>query len=171
MLRWVLGLGLFVLPVVELTVLIKTGQQVGFWATLGLVLGAGMLGAAILSRQSLTVLRQTQVALAEGRPPIGPALDGAFLLLAGGLLMFPGLVSDAIALLLLVPPIRRAIARWSVARLLASGTVRVKMRGTRINGAREPTAQPSSRKGGSDSIIEGEFKRLDERNVKEPRSD
>lgn len=172
MLRWILGLGVILLPVVELAVLIKTGQLIGLWATLGLVVGAGLLGAAVMSRQSMTVLRQTQTAMAEGRPPIGPALDGAFLLLAGVLLMIPGLVSDALALLLLIPPLRRLIARWSVTRLMAHGDVHVTVRGTRIDGARErPTGRPPAN-GRSGPVIEGEFERLGERDREgQPRRD
>ena len=101
MARLLLGLGLIALPFVELALLIKTGQTIGFWPTLGLLVGAAVVGGAIMSRQGLTVARRTQEAVALGRPPVGPVLDGALMLLAGALLITPGFVTDAMALALL----------------------------------------------------------------------
>ena len=42
-------------------------------------------------------------AVNEGKPPLAPVLNGAFLVLAGGLLFSPGLICDAAGLLLLDP--------------------------------------------------------------------
>ena len=81
MARLLLGLFLIALPVLELALLIKTGQVVGLWPTLAMVVGAGVLGAVIMSRQGMSVARRTREAIAQGRPPVGPVLDGAFLLL------------------------------------------------------------------------------------------
>jgi UPF0716 protein FxsA len=154
MARLLLGLALIALPLLELALLIKTGQAIGFWATLGMVVGAGILGAAILSRQSLGVLRRTQEAIAQGRPPVAPVLDGAFLLLAAALLITPGFLSDVLALLLLVPPIRRRVARWSVRRLVRSAHGRI----TAFEAKRGQ--DPASAEG---PVIEGEFERLGEK--------
>ena len=90
MLRFTLGLILIALPMVELALLIKTGQAIGVWATLGLVVGAGFLGAMILAHQGVNVVRRTQQALAQGRPPVAPVLDGVFVVVAGALLITPG---------------------------------------------------------------------------------
>ncbi len=153
MTRLVLGLTLILLPVAELAVLIKTGQVIGVWATVALVIGMGFVGLLVLSRQSFTVLRKTLESMSEGRPPVEPVLDGLFLMLAGGLLVMPGLLSDAVALVLLVPPIRRAIARWSIRRILASPNVRIT-----INEGFEESRRPP----GGGPTIEGEFRRVDE---------
>jgi UPF0716 protein FxsA len=125
MARLVLAFILIALPLLELALLIKTGQVIGFWATLAMVVGAGVIGALVLSRQSLAVVRRTREAVAEGRPPVAPVLDGAFLLLAGTLLITPGFISDVLALLLLIPPLRRGVARWGVRRLVRSAHVRI----------------------------------------------
>jgi len=153
MTRLILGSILILLPVAELAVLIKTGQAIGVWATVALVIGMGFAGLLVLSQQSFTVLRRTLESMSEGRPPVGPVLDGLFLMLAGGLLVMPGLISDAAALVLLVPPIRRAIARWSIRRILESPNVRVT-----INEGAEPPVRPP----GAGPTIEGEFQRVDE---------
>lgn len=153
MTRLIVGLTLILLPAAELAVLIETGQAIGVWATVALVIGMGFAGLLVLSRQSFTVLRRTLESMSEGRPPVEPVLDGLFLMLAGALLVMPGLISDAVALVLLVPPIRRAIARWSIRRVLENPNVRVTI---------DEGAEPPRRPPGHGPTIEGEFQRVDE---------
>ena len=161
MLRLIIGLALVALPVLELALLIKTGQVIGFWATLGLVIGAGVLGGLIWSWQGLSVARKARQALAQGRPPVGPVLDGAFLLLAGALLIMPGFLTDVLALVLLVPAIRNKLARWSVRRLVERAHVQVKAFESRAGRARG--TETGDAESGRGPIIEGEFERLGEK--------
>ena len=167
MLRLALAFVFIALPLLELALLIKTGQVIGFWATLAMVVGAGLLGALIVSRQGLTVLRRTQQALAQGRPPVAPVLDGVFLVLAGALLISPGFLSDVLALLLLIPPVRRAIARWGVKQLVRRAHVRFSGSGARIAG--EPEPHPSHAGRAEGPVIEGEFERLGEKTTRPHR--
>jgi len=81
--------------------------------------------------------------------------------LAGGLLFSPGLICDAAGLLLLVPPIRRLVARWTVARLLQDAEIHVSTHG-------EGGLAPGERDGGP--IIEGEFERLGDRRIAPDRN-
>jgi UPF0716 protein FxsA len=157
MARLLLGLGLIALPFIELALLVKTGQTIGLWPTLALLAGAAVVGGAIMSRQGLTVARRTQEAVALGRPPVGPVLDGALMLLAGALLITPGFLTDALALALLVPPIRRRVARATVRRLVERAQLQFKAQKS-ARGAEEGTA-------GKDEgpVIEGEFVRLGEK--------
>jgi len=160
MLRLAVGLAFIVVPVLELALLIKTGQVIGVWATVALVVATALTGAIIISRQSLAVLRRTLVAVSEGRPPVAPVLEGLFLLLAGALLLTPGLITDAVALALLVPPFRRAVARAAVRWLLRRARLRVKVCGGVAHSTPEtPRPSPGAANG---PIIEGEFERLDE---------
>ena len=155
MLRLLVGLFFIVMPLLELVLLIKTGQAIGVWATLGLVVAAAIAGALIISRQSSNVLRRTLEAMSEGHAPVGDVLDSLFLLMAGVLLLAPGLVTDVLALILLIPPMRRTIARWSMRLVLKRVDVEDPAHG---HGAR-----PSRRRGNQDGpIIEGEFERLSE---------
>ena len=167
MLRLTLAGILIVLPLLELALLIKTGQLIGFWATLGMVVGAGILGALVLAHQGFSVVRRTQQALALGRPPVAPVLDGVFLLLAGALLITPGFLSDVLALLLLIPPVRRGVARWGVKQLVKRAHVRFSAAGARIEGA--PGPAPSSSGPAEGPVIEGEFERLGEKTTRPHR--
>jgi UPF0716 protein FxsA len=79
------------------------------------------------------------------------------MLLAGALLITPGFVTDAIALALLIPPLRRRVARTIVRRLVERAQLQVKVHKS-TSGAEEGTA---GKDGGP--IIEGEFVRLGEK--------
>jgi UPF0716 protein FxsA len=164
MLRLAVGLAFIVVPVLELALLIKTGQIIGVWATVALVLTTALTGAIIISRQSLSVLRRTLEALSEGRPPVAPVVDGLFLLAAGALLLTPGLLTDAVALALLVPPVRRAIARACMGWMLHRAQVSIRVDDERW----EPDTRRRSAASRDGPVIDGEFERLDER-PSEPR--
>ena len=103
---------LFVLvPAVELALLIEIGTRIGTLATLGLIVGTGVLGAALARQQGLAVLRRVQEELAANRLPTGPLVDGLIILIAGALLMTPGILTDAVGFLCLVPGSRTLIKR------------------------------------------------------------
>lgn len=111
---------LFVLvPVLELVLLLRLGAWVGLWPTLGLVLVTGAAGATLARAEGLKVLVQLQRELAAGRVPGQAVLDGVSILLAGVLLVTPGVLTDVAALALLVPFSRRWIQRRVRERLEA----------------------------------------------------
>ena len=100
------------LPWLELFTLIQLGIETSALTALLYVLATVALGVAVLRRQGMGMfehLRQTQ----EGRI-IGPELmlDDMALGLAGLLLIFPGLISDVAAIIVMIGPLRRRLARW-----------------------------------------------------------
>jgi UPF0716 protein FxsA len=100
-----------VVPVVELYLLIKVGGLIGALPTIAIVLVTGAAGASLARWQGLAALQEIQRAMNEGRVP-GQELLAGVLVLAGGLLLVtPGLITDVTGLLLLVPPVRRLVAR------------------------------------------------------------
>ncbi len=98
-----------VVPALELFLLIQLGRYVGFWPTAALVLGTGVVGAWLTRREGLKVLRAVNTEMAEGRMPTDYLLDGLLILLAGAVLLTPGLLTDAVGFVLLAPPARRVI--------------------------------------------------------------
>lgn len=119
----VLFLMLLAIPLIELALIIKVGQTLGFWMTIGLLFGMAALGTALLNRQGISAMRRASESLAAGRPPVGAAVDGLFLGVAALLLITPGFLSDILGLLLLIPPLRRLIASTLLRKLLDGGTV------------------------------------------------
>lgn len=107
-----LALLLLVPLLAEITVFIVVGRWIGVLATLVLFVAIGIIGSLLLKRQGMRALREMQAALARGEPPAEPVAHAALLVLAALLLIFPGFLSDLMALPLLLPPVRRMLIRW-----------------------------------------------------------
>ena len=109
---------LFILvPAVELALLIEVGRHIGTLATLALIAGTGALGAFLARLQGLGILRQMQSELAAGRLPPSSIVDGVIILLAAVVLITPGILTDAVGFLCLVPAFRRVLKRTLWQRL------------------------------------------------------
>ena len=133
---------IFLLPWLELFTLIELGIKTSALTALGYVLLTGVLGMAVLQRQGQGMferLRQSQ----QGRL-VGPQLllGDMALGLAGVLLMIPGMISDLAALIVVIGPLRRRLARWLLG----------------------PQAEPYApeRDPAGEVTIEGQFRRLDD---------
>jgi len=87
-------------PIIDLLLLSRVGKAIGPGNVLLWLVAAGLLGFAAIKTRGFSWRR--------GRPPLGP-LERSLTFLAGILLIFPGLVSDLLGLLLLVPPVRRRL--------------------------------------------------------------
>jgi UPF0716 protein FxsA len=115
----VFGVSAILLVAAELFVLVQIVHLVGVVPTVALLVIVPMFGIRLIHRQGLTVLRRLQSHVAERQLP-GPALlDGLLLAVAGALLVVPGFITDALGLLLLIPPVRavaNAILRWTLRR-------------------------------------------------------
>lgn len=98
-------------PIVELTVIITVGARIGVVETLGLMILMSALGAFLAKRQGLRTLRVIRDRLDHGQVPGKELLDGLLILVAAALMLTPGFVTDAAALLLLLPPVRAGIRR------------------------------------------------------------
>ncbi len=105
-----------VLPAVELGLLIEVGSRIGTAATLLLIVVTGIVGASLARRQGLGVISRVQRETAEGRMPAGTLVDGVIILLAGALLVTPGILTDAFGFLCLVPAFRRRVKREAIRR-------------------------------------------------------
>jgi UPF0716 protein FxsA len=90
------------------------------------------VGAALARHQGLGTLARLQRDLAEGRLPGEPLVEGVLILVAGAVLLTPGVLTDAVGFLLLVPPFRRLIIRLATRRFeraVREGTVRMSFGG------------------------------------------
>lgn len=144
---------LFVLvPVLELLLLIRMGELVGLWPTLGLVVFTGAAGAALARAEGVRVFFQFQRELATGRLPGQSLLDGISVLVGGAFLLTPGILTDLAGFALLLPPTRRWIQRRVRARLerrLRDGTIQVVSMGpaglwSRWGGVGDPASDPTA---------------------------
>src|ERR671911_803508 len=107
-----------VAPIAELAVIVQVAGSVGVLNTIGLLVAVSIVGAWLAKREGLGVLRRVQATTARGHAPSREVADGALILLAGALMIAPGFISDAVALLLLIPP-TRAVFRGAVLRSIS----------------------------------------------------
>lgn len=105
-------------PLLELALLIRVGQEIGVFNTLAIVVITGAAGAWLARAEGLGVLRRIRESIHAGLPPSTELIDGALILAGGILLLTPGLVTDAAGLLCLIPPTRRVLRGWVVQRIL-----------------------------------------------------
>lgn len=98
-----------VVPLVEFSLLVRIHDHIGLLWTILLVLGTGVLGAALAKRQGMRTLLKIRQQMAEGQMPGSALMDGMLILVAGALLITPGVMTDAFGFALLAPPIRALI--------------------------------------------------------------
>ena len=117
---WIFLLILIAWPVAEIAVFLQVGDAIGFLATILLFLAAGALGLILLRAEGLSLLIRAQQQIDRGVVPVREGFDALCLVIGGVLLVIPGFVTDILALLLILPPVRswlrRVIVRWVVAR-------------------------------------------------------
>ena len=100
------------LPIVELALLFELHGLVGFLPTVLLVLLTGIAGAALVRRQGIAIVLKIQRELSIGNVPAPQMIDGVMILMAGALLVTPGLITDVSGFLLLIPFVREKIRFW-----------------------------------------------------------
>lgn len=107
---------LFALPLFEIWLLIKVGGWLGAIPTIGLVVFTAVLGVLVLRWQGFGILNRVRTMMARGELPALEMLEGMMLVFSGVLLLAPGFFTDTIGLLLLIPPLRRRMVFWLLAR-------------------------------------------------------
>lgn len=107
---------LLVFPLLELYLLIKVGTLIGAFPTIVLVVGTAAAGLWLARRQGLQNYRRIQAALARGEMPAVEMMEGAVMFIGGILLLLPGLITDFLGFLCLLPPVRRAVVAWWLRR-------------------------------------------------------
>lgn len=130
-----------IVPAIELLLLIQMGRWIGTFPTVGLIVITGIVGAYLARQQGMQVLRRIQSEMQNGQMPGGALLDGAMILVAGAVLMTPGVLTDVFGFLLLIPQTRklfRQVAWRQVQRMVENGRIRVSGFGTTGMGQKRP---------------------------------
>jgi UPF0716 protein FxsA len=106
---------LFILvPLVELALLLYLADVSSWQFTLLLVITTGVTGTLLVRSQGWRTWARIREELAAGRMPADSLLDGVLIFVAGALLLTPGILTDLVGILLLVPWCRNYFRRWLV---------------------------------------------------------
>ncbi len=107
------------LPLAELAILVWIHSVTNWVVTLAVLFVPGIIGVWLVHGEGLRCWREFRQQLARGEPPAAPVLDGLLILVAAVLLVTPGVLTDLMAIVLLIPPIRRTVRRYVTKHLQA----------------------------------------------------
>ena len=144
--RFLIGLILLAFPFAEIFLLVDLAHKYGWWLLFYLVV-IGFLGLQLIKGEKLLLSAKMMQSLSVGDNPIKTMLGSARNMVAGVLLIIPGVISDIIAVILLLIPISKPS--------LSSAN----------NAQYQETYQPRGRpspKAANDDVIEGEYTKIDE---------
>lgn len=140
---------LILVPLIEIAVFIKVGGLIGALPTIALVILISVAGSWLLRRQGLDTLRKAQASMNAGEMPVSEVADGLLIVFAALLMITPGLVTDALGLVLLIPSVRSRFGRAALRWLMRHADVRFS------GGPAGPASWEKAGKGRG-PIIEGE---------------
>ncbi|MDX1916283.1 MAG: FxsA family protein [Methylophilus sp.] len=105
--RSLIPLILLAFPFAEIFLLVKLAYLYGWWLFFYLVV-VGYLGLQLIKGEKLLMSAKVMQSLGAGGNPLKTIMGSARNMVAGVLLMIPGVISDAIAVVLLLIPIQQA---------------------------------------------------------------
>ena len=105
-------------PLLELYILIQVGSYFGAVPTIALCLFTAALGAFLLREQGLQTLARVQGKLQAGEMPASDVIGGLILLFSGIFLLTPGLFTDVIGFICLLPQFRDFVAKGMLTNIL-----------------------------------------------------
>jgi|TARA_B110000971_G_C19813972_1_gene410151 UPF0716 protein FxsA len=95
------------IPILEITLMIKLGQQIGALNTVLLIFLTATIGIYCAKLEGLNTIKSGLTNIYQNRVPVYEIISGASIAFAACLLIFPGFVSDTIGFLLLIPFTRK----------------------------------------------------------------
>ena len=119
-----LFLAFTLIPLVEIYLLIKLGQNFGAITSILLVIFTGILGAYLARMEGLRTLFRIKETMGEGRMPGEELLDALLIAIAGLVLITPGFITDVVGFLLLIPFTRMLAKNWLKERMRSKSTFR-----------------------------------------------
>jgi UPF0716 protein FxsA len=99
-------------PILELYLFLHVGAMIGVGPTIGLVILTGIVGSWMVRQQGLKTLSLIQQDLSSGKLPTQRLLSGLLIIIGGVLLITPGMATDVVGFMLMVPGNRRLIISY-----------------------------------------------------------
>ncbi len=97
------------IPFTELMILLEVGARWGVMPTLALIITTALIGYNLFKRQGIKTWALVQTKLSQGELPSKEMAEGIIILMAGTLMITPGLMTDAIGLICLIPFTRKLV--------------------------------------------------------------
>jgi UPF0716 protein FxsA len=126
------------LPLVELALLTSLSHYTSLSFTILFIIVTGLVGTWLARWQGFNTYRRVQQELAAGRAPQDSLAYGVLILLGGVLLITPGVLTDLIGILLLLPPTRALARVWLMKWVQRNFRVQTFVSATRGEGPLDP---------------------------------
>jgi UPF0716 protein FxsA len=154
-----------IVPIVEIALLIQVSDVIGGWNTIALVIITAFLGARLVKQQGADTLKNVQLQMANGQMPAAELFNGLCIVIAGVLLLTPGIATDITGFLLLTPLVRKSLASklMSHAKVHVASGMHQQYSSTSefYSQQQSPFSTKETVKTQSSSTIEGEYIRKD----------
>ena len=112
---------LLIVPILEISLFIVVGGEIGAFWTIGLVLFTAILGSILLRIEGFRTFAQIRAKMDAGQLPGEELAKGAMILVAGVLLLTPGFLTDSIGFALFLPFVRKLIWNFFASRISVQG--------------------------------------------------
>ncbi len=99
------------LPILEVLIMIKIGQQIGAINTVLLIFLTAIIGIYYARIEGLNTMKSGLINVYQNKTPIYEIISGASIAIAALLLIFPGFVTDSIGFVLLFPFTRKILIK------------------------------------------------------------
>lgn len=144
-------LAILAVPLIEIGLFVQLGGAIGLWPTLVWVVVSAGLGIIVLKGVAMMGSISLSRNMHELSDPLSPIAHRVMVVMAGGLLIVPGFLTDAIGILLLIPPLRLLVIKMIGRRLKANGGASVTAQ--IIEGDwRDVEAEPQTKSGNPPSV-------------------
>ncbi|NMB07368.1 MAG: FxsA family protein [Tissierellia bacterium] len=122
---------IILMPILDLYILVKASQSMGFGPTIILIIATGVAGYYLAKSEGRLILRDINREMGQGRVPGDEIITGFCILVGGFLLLLPGIVTDIIGITMVLPGTREFykiyIKRW-LQRLINKGYTNIIIR-------------------------------------------
>jgi len=102
-----------VVPIIEISIFITVGSNIGILNTIVIILTTAIVGIFLVRRQGIKLLFDAQKNLSQGIMPTEEIKGGIFLLVSGLLLITPGFFTDLIGFMVFIKPVQKFIANYA----------------------------------------------------------
>lgn len=93
-------------PLIELFILLRLNRYIGLGYTLGIVILTGVVGAYLAKSQGRQIWFRLRYEMMEGRMPGDELINGLCVLVGGAMLLTPGILTDCLGFILVIPGTR-----------------------------------------------------------------
>lgn len=133
-------LAFILVPLGEFFLLVWIAERTSIWTTFGLVIITGIIGSLLARAEGLKALNRFREVSRQGQIPGREIQDGLLIAFAAALLLTPGLITDCVGFLLLIPKTRGLVREFLARRFKESFRAKVVSRVQRADGTVDATS-------------------------------